>query len=53
MDDSKRCCWYGADKDNGWDFPPPHTAGAKATDVEMPPSLPTHNEIDYDDEDGG
>ncbi len=28
-------------------------SSAKATDAAMPPSPPTHNEIDYDDKDGG
>ncbi len=53
MDDARHSRWYGADNDNGWDLPPLHAAGAKATDAAMPPSPPTHDEIDYDDEDGG
>jgi hypothetical protein len=45
--------WYGDDKDNGWDLPPPHAMGEKVTDVVMLLSPLTNDQIDYIDEDGG
>jgi hypothetical protein len=42
------------DVDNkGWDLPPPLAAGAKGADTTMPPTPPTNNGINKDNEGSG
>jgi hypothetical protein len=49
VDNARRHCWYGDDDHDGWDLPPPHAAGLKATDGAMLPSPPTNGGIGYND----